>query len=230
MRQPQREQLEQEIYTRIIGDDSPAESRRMFQYQEPITLMDISKHVSGIIGQGFYSHEHAAQIVERITNFYNRITPEEITFLNAQVYRCPHCKEQLDRDEYYPVSSFPNHMGITVMEHFDDSALSGVCKQCTYLAPIQLSSNKDRKGFAYLAYWPSEQLYKIGASKTPENRMSSLQRQYKGIELSHRIPAGDMWVAESQLLSRFLHRHVKNELFDLTPEDVGFIVRVGVGS
>lgn len=226
MRQAQREQREKEIYARIASDDSPAEPRPMFQYQEPITLLDISKNAAGIIGQGFYTHEHAAAIVERITNFYSRITPEEIAFLNANVYRCPHCKEQLDREEFYPVSSFPNHMGIKVTGHLGDNALSCVCKQCTYLAPIQLNSDKDRKGFAYLAYWPGGQLYKIGASKTPEKRMTELNKQYKGIELSVRIPAGDMWLAESQLLSRFLHRHVENELFNLTREDVGFIAGV----
>ena len=212
------------IYQRIVADGSPAPSHPTWGYQDTIPLLNLTADISAIIMNGYRSHREAYDVINRIKGFYDQITPAELEFINTKTFHCPHCGENLTIDEFYEIKSSPDRMGLWVNGDFNSAIFSYYCKQCIHVAPIVLSSEKPRPGYAYLAYWKGEKLYKIGTSQNPKNRAISLRREYEGIELLHQIPAADMWVAEAQLLSRFLHRHVKNELFDLEQSDVDFIL------
>lgn len=223
MRQKELRALQSDILSLVVANqESTAKSN---WWTRDFTTHDFSKSSSAIIRYGeIVEHDEVYDLIARLKQFYDNVTPDMLKILNESTTLCPHCNEELTVDEFYQINSAPVHIGLLREQRRDeDSTISLLCKECTYKAPVILSSIKDRPGFVYLAYWDQESLYKIGMSRNPESRMKQLSFDYPGICLVSQIPASDMYIAETQLLARFLHRHVKNELFDLASTDVEFI-------
>lgn len=74
---------------------------------------------------------------------------------------------------------------------------------------------KKREGYVYICHKPDEPYYKIGRTKDPKRRMKQL-----GCELICAIPFEDNIEMERRVHSCLWSKHVGNEWFDLTEDDI----------
>lgn len=222
MREQELKKLQASIWARVTADDEQANPDGLFGYQNTINIQFATKNRTACIDHwGIVSHKEAQEIINRINGFYSRISPEEIEILNIDTIQCSHCKEQLTVDEFYPIKSIPNRLGLEFTATESGDLYSAFCRQCTYKVPIDIGE-ETTLGFVYLAV--TGEAYKIGYSANPDQRVKTLNKEYPGIELIATIRVRNPFAAEGRLHSIFLHRHITRELFGLTTNDVSRII------
>jgi hypothetical protein len=81
----------------------------------------------------------------------------------------------------------------------------------------------DQSGFVYLVKADDDNIYKIGCSKSPIKRLSSLQSSnHKELRVIHRVFSLNMWVLEKALHQYYSSCQVRGEWYQLTPEQVEY--------
>lgn len=83
----------------------------------------------------------------------------------------------------------------------------------------QVALRLKRPGYVYLV--KAGQYFKIGRSKQPNVRFEQIGLQLPfPFEVLHVIPVTDMYEAEKQLHSKYAHRHLNGEWFELSENEV----------
>lgn len=112
------------------------------------------------------------------------------------------------------------------IEHENRSALAALQRllreeEVRRATPINVRSTTE--GYVYLLQSPSK-AYKIGRTRTPENRLKTFGVQLPfEVEYICLIATSDMYRLERQLHQRFATKRINGEWFALTPEDIEFI-------
>lgn len=95
------------------------------------------------------------------------------------------------------------------------------------ITPVELSQKprlKTPNGFVYLIHDRTANSYKIGLSKNPKSRLSSMQTGTTNeLVLLHTIETTDMEALERELHQRFTAKALRGEWFALDTEDVEYI-------
>jgi hypothetical protein len=87
--------------------------------------------------------------------------------------------------------------------------------------PLPLKAKIALKGFVYLIKYGSSNLYKIGLSKNPKERLKQLQSAIpENLFLLHTIEASNMMELEAYFHQMFSHCRARSEWFELTDDEV----------
>lgn len=87
--------------------------------------------------------------------------------------------------------------------------------------PLPLKAKIALKGFVYLIKYADSNLYKIGLSKNPSERLKQLQSAIsEKLTLLHTIKTSDMMELESYFHQMFAASRARSEWFELSNDDV----------
>lgn len=92
------------------------------------------------------------------------------------------------------------------------------------LRPSKVNANQDRKkGFVYVLQSPTG-AYKIGRTKSPEDRLKTFSVKLPfEVEYTCLIKAEDMYSAEKRLHEKFSEKRINGEWFKLNENDIDYI-------
>lgn len=84
---------------------------------------------------------------------------------------------------------------------------------------------KDKWGFVYLMYFGMGNIYKIGVSKNPVNRLGIFKDVLSPFEMriEHLIESDDVWFVEESLHEFFIQKNLRGEWFTLDHDDIELI-------
>jgi hypothetical protein len=112
---------------------------------------------------------------------------------------------------------------LKVVDHYDlEECNKALRRNARAHIPSQPKGKPNKSGFVYLMLDTTNGFYKIGFSKKPKYREKTLQAEKPTIKLVAK--ARGTYGDESSLHVRFVDQRIRGEWFDLTPDQVKWVV------